>query len=213
MSEQPNHSGKPAVLFVIVVFVLAVLGGAWYWFLYRPGQDVKEKARQEQAAREEAENKAALLKAQNKIKYDELIQNADAEFQLENWGKAQSLYSEASSLFPGEQYPKDQLALVNAQLDELAALEAKRTAGVVETVSSRTGRFYIILSSSIDDDLAMDFANKLAQEGHNVKIIQHDADKLFYYRVSVGDYATRERAESASTAFSNYSNDIWVLKY
>lgn len=213
MSEHSNRNSKAAVVIVILVFVLAGLAGAWYWFMYKPEQEAKEKARLEQIANEEAEKKAAELAAQNKVKYDKLIENADVEFEQGNWGKAQSLYTEASSLFPGQQYPQDQLALVNAKLDEMVVLAAKRAAGIVETVSSPTGRFYIIVSSSIDDDLAMDYASKLAKEGNNVKIIEHDANKLFYYRVSVGDYDTREQAETASASFSNYSSELWVLNY
>lgn len=213
MSEQSNRNGKAAVVIVILVFVLAGLAGTWYWFRYKPEQEAKEKARLEQITKEEAEKKAKELAEQNKVKYDKLIENANAEFEQGNWRKAQSLYTEASSLFPDQQYPKDQLALVNAKLDELAALEAKRAAGIVERVSSRTGRFYVVVSSSIDGDLAMDYARKLAKEGNYVKIIRHDAPKHFYYRVSPGDYDTREQAETAAASFSNSGEGVWVLKY
>jgi len=213
MSEQSNESGKTVGIIIIVVFALAGLVGLWYWVMYKPQQEAKEQVKLEQIAKEQAAKKAAELRAQNKTKYDQLIKDADAEMGQENWQRAKSLYAEASSLFPNEQYPKDQLAIVNQKLDELAALEARRAAGVVESVATRTGRFYIIVSSSIDDDLAMDYANKLAQEGNAVKIIEHDTGKLVYYRVSVGDYASREKAESAAVAFSNLSDEVWVLGY
>ena len=105
------------------------------------------------------------------------------------------------------------MSVVNAKLAEKAALEAKKTAGVVEKVSSPTGRFYILVSSSIDDDLAMDYAKKLTKEGNNVKIIEHNATKLFFFGVSLGDYETREQAESALASFSNFGDSVWVLKY
>ncbi len=213
MSEQSNESGKTVGIIIIVVFALAGLVGLWYWVMYKPQQETKEQVKLEQIAKEEAAKKAAELKALNKTKYDQLIKDADSEMEQENWQRAKSLYTEASSLFPNEQYPKDQLAIVNQKLGELAALEARRAAGVVESVATRTGRFYIIVSSSIDDDLAMDYANKLAQEGNAVKIIEHDTGKLVYYRVSVGDYASREKAESAAVAFSNLSDEVWVLGY
>lgn len=213
MNEHSNRNSKAVVVIVILAFIVVGLAGAWYWVMYIPEQEAKEKARQEQMAKEAAEKKAAEQAAQNEAKYKELIEDADSAFEQEDWESARALYTEASSLFPGQPYPKDQLALVNAKLDEIAALEAKRAAGIVETVSSSTGRFYIIVSSSIDDDLAMDYANKLAQEGNNVKIIEHDTDKHLYYRVSVGDYAAREAAEAALASYSNFGKGVWVLEY
>ncbi len=210
MSDQNSKSG---VIVVLVMLAVLVGGASWYWFTYRPKQEAKEKARLEQMAKEEAEIKRKELAVQDTVKYNKLIADANVEFGLENWKLAQSLYTEASVVFPNEQYPKDQLALVKIKLDEIAILEAKRNAGIVETVSFATNRYYIIVSSSIDDDLAMDYANKLAKEGNFIKIIAHETDNLIYYRVSVGDYDTREQAESALASYSTYSNGVWVLKY
>jgi len=210
MGEDSNRSGKAGVVIVIVVLILAGLAGAWYWIIYKPEQEAKEKARLEQIAREEAERKRKEIEAQNKVKYDELIENADAEFEQESWETSRSLYSEASTLFPDQQYPKDQLALINGKLDEIAA---RKAAGIVETVSSPAGRFYVIVSSSVDGDLAMDYASKLAKEVNNVKMIKPPANSKVYHRVSVGDYDSREQAVTASASFSTYGNEIWVLKY
>ena len=63
--------------------------------------------------------------------------------------------------------------MVNAKLDEIAAREARREEGVIETITSPNGRFYVIVSSSVDDDLAMDYARKLSQQGNNIKIIRN----------------------------------------
>ncbi|MEO9871805.1 SPOR domain-containing protein [Ekhidna sp.] len=214
MNNQSNRGNKTLLIILVIILLIGSALGIWYWGIYKPEQEAKEKARLEQVAKQEAEQKRKEQEAQKKINYDELIENADTEFEQENWETAYSLYSDASSLFPNQQYPQDQLALVNAELDEKAALEAKRAAGIVETVSSLTGRFYIIISSSVDGDLAMDYASKLSKEGNNVKIIEPDAttNKLFH-RVSVGDYDTWDQAVNASTSFTNYGSEIWVLKY
>ena len=210
-----NRSNNTAIIIVIVVIVLAGLAGAWYFFMYKPEQEAKEKARLEQIAKEEAEKKRKEQEAQKKAKYDQLIADADAEFNQENWENAYSLYSEASSLYPDQPYPQDQLALVNATLDEIAELEARKAAGIVENITSRTGRYFVVVSSSIDDDLAMDYANKLAKEGNIVKVIEHDTDTLLYYRVSVADYDTWDQAVNAMASFGAYGNGegVWVLKY
>ena len=209
MSEEPNRSSRTVGIIVILVLVLAGIVCAWYFIMYKPEQEAKEKARLEQIAKEEAEQKAKELAAQNKIKYDQLIIDADAEFGKENWEAARSLYTEASSLFPNEPYPINQLTIVNTKLEE----KARRAAGFVETIPSPTGRFYVIISSSIDDDLAMDYAKKLAKEGTGVKIIEHNYNELPFYGVSISDYDTWEHAEAALTSFSQYSNEAWVLKY
>ena len=208
-----NGSGKVVLIIIVIIVVLAAGVSLWYLLSYKPEQEAKEKARQEQLAQQAAEKKRQEEAAQRKVNFDRLIQDADAAYQQSDWSNAQSLYAEASSLLPNEQYPKDQLVLVNAELDKIAELEAKRAAGIIETVSSPTGRFYVIVSSSIDDDLAMDFARKLSEEGNNVKLVEHSANELPYYGVSLGDFDTWDEAVQASSSLSINENGAWVLKY
>ncbi|MEQ8682502.1 MAG: hypothetical protein RID25_22240 [Cyclobacteriaceae bacterium] len=86
MDEQSNNSGKVVLIILIIVFVLAGLVGSWYWFMYIPEQEAKEKARLEQIAREKAEQeRLAMEEAQNKLRYDELITAADSAFYMELW--------------------------------------------------------------------------------------------------------------------------------
>ncbi|WOK09153.1 SPOR domain-containing protein [Imperialibacter roseus] len=210
MAENSNGSSKTAGVIIILALVLVVLAGGYYLFMYKPQQEAKEKARLEQIAKEEAEKKRQELEAQKKVKYEELIKNADVAFAEENWETAHSLYAEAASLLPDQQYAKDQLALVRAKLDELAA---KQTPGTIETVASPTGRFYVVVSSSVDGDLAMDYANKLAKEGNSLKIINPSGTNKLFHRVSVGDYPTWDEAVAATSSASAFGEGVWVLKY
>lgn len=201
---------------IIILIILAFLGGSaalWYWGIYKPEQEAKERARLEQIAKQQEEQQRKEQEAQKKARYDQLIQDADSEFNLENWQSAQSLYSEASSLFSNQQYPKDQLVLVNAKLDEIAAIEERIASGIIETVSSPTGRFYVIISSSVDGDLATDYAKKLTQEGNSVKIIKPDDTNLLFHRVSIGDYDSWDQAVTATQSFNTFGEGVWVLKY
>lgn len=207
-----ENSKRRVMIIVMVVLVLAVLVGIWYFSMYKPEQEAKEKARVEQIAKEEAEKKRKELAAKKKVKYEKLIKNADAAFEQGNWETAQSLYTEASTLSPDQQYPKDQLVIVNEKLDEITALETKKEAGIVERVSSPSERYYVIVSSSVDGDLAMDYASKLAKEGINVKIIEPVVNSKVYHRVSIGDYDTWKEAETASASSTGY-DEVWVLKY
>lgn len=213
MAEQKKSGGRAVLIIIILVVILGGLGGgAWYWFKYLPDQEAKEKARLEQLAREKAEREAAEREAKKQAQYDQLISDADVEYQQENWEGAKSMYTEASELYPEESYPIQQIDLINQKLAELAAIEAAKP-GTIEMLRSATGRYYVVLSSSIDDDLAMDFAKKLAKEKINVKILETHADKLTYYAVSPADFDTREDAEAAVGDYSNYSTGIWVLRY
>lgn len=208
-----NRSNRILLILVVIIVIVGVAIGGYYVFSYLPEQEAKEKARLEQIAKDEAEKKRQEAAAQRKARYDQLIVDADAAYDQENWQAASALYSEASSLLPNQQYATDQLTLVNTKLDEIAALEAKKAAGFVETVAVPTGRFYVIVSSSVDGDLAMDYATKLAKEGNDVKIIGPDDTNPLFSRVSVGDYDSWDEAVSAISTFNSYGTELWVLKY
>jgi hypothetical protein len=209
MAENSNGSSKAGII-IVVVLVVVVLAGGWYLFMYKPAQEAKEKARLEEIAKQEAEKKRLEEEARKKAKYEELIGKADIEFANENWEGALPLYTEASATLPNEQYAKDQLALVRAKLDELAA---KSVPGTIETVEAPNGRFYVVVSSSVDGDLAMDYAQKLAKEGNSIRIINPSGTNKLFHRVSVADYSTWDEALSASQSLSGFGEGVWVLKY
>jgi len=50
--------------------------------------------------------------------YQALIQQADAAFNREAWSEAKTFYAEALFIKSNEQYPKDQIAKIDAQLDK-----------------------------------------------------------------------------------------------
>lgn len=87
------------------------------------------------------------------------------------------------------------------------------TPGEITTISSSAGRYYIVVASFIDDDMAKDHANDLAAQGASVKIVEpFNARK--YYRVSVADYGSRQDAINAIEQLKpQYGDDIWGLKY
>ena len=90
---------------------------------------------------------------------------------------------------------------------------AASTPGQVTTITSATGRYYIIVASFIDDDMANDHANKLASQGAAVKIVNPFGDKK-YWRVSVADYgALLEAVNGTNQLKPQYGDDIWTVKY
>jgi len=206
------QSPRKIIYYGIIVILAFSVTGIWYWGFYIPAQEAEEQARQEQIARAEAEKKRQEEAKRKKERYDQLIAEGDAAFDEENWVTAQNRYSDALKLFPNESYPQSQLILTNQKLDEIAEKEARRAAGEVETVQSPTARFYLIVSSSIDEDLAMDYARKLAKEGYDIKLVQHNYNELPFHGVSVADFGTWNEATAAMGAYSSLGQ-LWVLKY
>ncbi len=99
------------------------------------------------------------------------------------------------------------------RLEAEAAAKAKPAAGTIETLSERTRRYFVVVSSNIDDDLVMDYAKKLSAKGVNTKIIP-PFGKAQYFRLSIGDFDTFAAAQSsADAAKAEYGNALWVIKY
>jgi len=96
---------------------------------------------------------------------------------------------------------------------EEAAKNAKPAIGTIETLSARTGRYYVVISSAIDDDLIMDRAKTISPKGVSTKIIPPFA-KWKYFRLTIGDYDTYAIAQTnADAAKGEYGSGVWVIKY
>jgi hypothetical protein len=85
--------------------------------------------------------------------------------------------------------------------------------GVIETLSERTGRYYVVAASAVDDDLLMDHARKLSSQGVSIKIIPpFGKHKLF--RLTVADGETFAAAQEVANAKkAEFGDAVWVLKY
>lgn len=85
--------------------------------------------------------------------------------------------------------------------------------GVIEVLSERTRRYYVVIASAVDDDLLMDYAKKLSTQGVSTKIIPPFAKyKLFRLTIADGDtFAAAQEVADAKKA--EYGDALWVLKY
>ncbi|MBL6449979.1 hypothetical protein JMN32_26940 [Fulvivirga sp. 29W222] len=114
------------------------------------------------------------------------------------------------------QRERERLERERAQREEearLAAQEAEPKIGTIETISSRTGRYYVVIASAIDEDLAMDHAKKLSNEGANISIIKPFGSSKFH-RIAVESHDTWAGAEASATDLrGQYGDDVWVIKY
>ena len=97
--------------------------------------------------------------------------------------------------------------------EEKAAVPVTPAEGAIVTLSERTGRYYVVIHSDLDDDLLMDFAKKLSAQGTSSSIIPPTGKKKFY-RLVLGDYETFADAQSnADQIKATYGEGLWVMKY
>lgn len=74
-------------------------------------------------------------------------------------------------------------------------------------------RYFVVVGSFIDQDLAMDHSQKLNNAGISTYLI-HPYEDIPFYRLSVGNYDSFNRAvQEMNRIKSDYKEDLWVLKY
>ena len=96
---------------------------------------------------------------------------------------------------------------------EAAVANAKPAEGTIETLSTRTGRYYVIVSSAVDGDLVMDNAKKMSAKGVSTKIIP-PFGKWKFYRLAIADFDSFAGAQSnADASKGEYGPATWVMRY
>ena len=125
---------------------------------------------------------------------------------------------EQDELFRREKARADSLKLIedarNQRIsDSLAAIAAKPAIGTIETLEGRTGKFYVVVASNIDDDLLMDYARELSGKGISSKIIPPHG-KVRFFRLAIEEGDTYETMQAQADAIKDqYGNKVWVSKY
>jgi len=90
--------------------------------------------------------------------------------------------------------------------------EPVRQAGVFE-INEPTGRYHVIVASSIDKDLVRDYGNKLAKQGMMCNILAPRGNRKFH-RLSVADFVSlNDAALRAEQLKSTLGEDVWVIRY
>lgn len=129
--------------------------------------------------------------------------------------KARLAQLENDRLAQREKHVRDSIDAVNAAAERhrLDSLNAIPQTGTVEKLEGRTGRYYVVVASAIDDDLIMDYANTLSKRGVNSKIIP-PFGKSKFYRIAVADGGSfAEAQEIANNRKPDFTDAVWVLKY
>lgn len=84
--------------------------------------------------------------------------------------------------------------------------------GSVKQLTTPLNMYHVIVGSFIDEDIAQDFAEKLAKKGVEVFIIPPKKGKLFHI-VSVDRAKTREEAKELQAMLSSTYKDSRIVKY
>ncbi|UII19207.1 SPOR domain-containing protein [Fulvivirga ligni] len=112
-----------------------------------------------------------------------------------------------------ERIAQEEAARRAAEEQAAAEAAAKPKIGAIETISSRTGRYYVVVASAIDGDLAMDHAKKLSKAGSDVAIIK-PFGKSKFHRVAIGSTDSWAEAQNnANDLKGEYGDGVWVIKY
>ena len=100
---------------------------------------------------------------------------------------------------------------VKTDLPELESVP--KAIGAISEISQPLNKYYLIVASFFDKDLAFDYAEKLILSGSNVIIIPPFSNSKFT-RVALGEYETLDKV---SIGLDNYKDEfdeqLWVLKY
>jgi hypothetical protein len=98
------------------------------------------------------------------------------------------------------------------RLDSLAAIPKE---GSMEVLSERTGQYYIVVASAIDDDLLTDYASALVKNGKNVKIIPPFGKTGKFYRLAVDSKDNYTDAQAAADGMKggDFGDQLWVVKF
>lgn len=93
-------------------------------------------------------------------------------------------------------------------------VSASTSPGTITRLDKRTGQSHIIIGSFVDEDLANDYANKLASDGKSPSIILPFNRDRYYYRIAIASYSTIASAQQNLDGFrANYGQDAWLLRY
>ena len=111
-----------------------------------------------------------------------------------------------------ERERQEELARQQQEADAEAAEEATPEPGTVSILTEKTGRYYVVIGSFIDGDLANDYGKELSEQGVGSMILSPNGKG--FYRVTLSDHGTFIEAQAdANNQKTNYGDSVWVIKY
>ena len=85
--------------------------------------------------------------------------------------------------------------------------------GAITEISQPLDKYYLIVASFLDNDMAFDYAQKLILSGSNVIIIL-DSHVRYFTRVALLEYETFDKANVGLDKHKDeFDEQLWILKY
>lgn len=134
--------------------------------------------------------------------------------EIERLAKQEELAKAERARKASEEQAAEQKRLEDEQRRADSLANATPKEGVIESLTERTRRYYVVVSSAIDDDLVMDYARKLSKKGVNCTIIPpFGKTKFSRLAVDVKDSFADAQAAADALKGGDFGSEIWVVKY
>lgn len=86
-------------------------------------------------------------------------------------------------------------------------------AGTITILSLKTGKSYVVIGSFFDEDIANDYAQKLADQGSSPYVIP-PFNNSRYYRIAIAEFDNFKDANNSVATFTEqYGKEAWPLRY
>lgn len=99
--------------------------------------------------------------------------------------------------------------------EEAGASEKMEEAFTLTEITSREERprYFLVVASFIDEDMARDHSDLLLKQGRNTFLV-HPYGEIAYYRLAIGQFTSFALAsEEISRVKDDFEENLWVLKY
>lgn len=127
--------------------------------------------------------------------------------------RKEALLRQEADKLADAQREADRVRQENEQRVADSLANAKPAIGTIEALEGRTGRYYVVVASAIDDDLIMDYAKELSAKGVSSKIIP-PFGKTKFSRIAVSEGDTYADAQTIADGLkAEYGDGAWVVKY
>ncbi|WP_143961000.1 SPOR domain-containing protein [Litoribacter populi] len=119
-----------------------------------------------------------------------------------------------------EQEPEPQVAEQPAPtpppvIEEEPVVEEEPETFTLTQIKSRVDapRYFLVVGSFIDEDMALDYSERLNENEKNTYLI-YPYGQIAYYRLAVGEFENVASAlEELNRVQADYQENLWVLKY
>ncbi len=188
-NKRNNNNIIKGIIFCIIILMLLSIGtGIFYWL---KNKNIEEEEIEET---EQEDSSSIFEDKEEKEIQEEPIQKEEEEIEQK------------------DEIKEEDIVTKEIEIEEAKEI-AKPIIGTITKIREPQNAYFIIISSSIDEDLANDYAKKLSKKGKSVMVI-FPSKKGLYHRVSLAKANTMQEAiEYSKDLKLEFGDKIWIMKY